>query len=102
VRETVFVALGFLGVIAIAMVTGWLLSAGVLDTEQIKYALLVVTLWKLGVSYWVFELQGRSFGLYEYFGGPVRSGIAVTVLAAFARPSVIAFSASGWWKLLVT
>jgi len=62
----------------------------------------VVTLWKLGISYWLYELQSRSFGLYQYFGGVVRSGLAVVVLAAFAKSGVLGLSSSGLWKLLVS
>jgi len=102
VRDTGFAVAGFVGIFAIAFLMGWLMLKGVVGADRVKYAMMVVTLWKLGISYWLYELQSRSFGLYQYFGGVVRSGLAVVVLAAFAKSGVLGLSSSGLWKLLVS
>ena len=48
-----------------------------------KYALIVLTVWKLGVSYWLYILQGRSFHLYQYFGGEVKNGFFLAFIGGF-------------------
>ena len=40
------------------------------------YLALVQVAWKLGFAYALTDIQSRSFELYEYFGGRVRSGVA--------------------------
>lgn len=51
----------------------------------VKLCLLGVQLIKLTALYVVNGLQSRSFALHQYFGGPVRNGIPLLVLAALAR-----------------
>ena len=64
---------------------------GIIANEHIKYAVLVVTVWQLGVSYVLFMLQNRTIEIYEYFGGVLRNGLIFLVLAAFiGRPMVVA------------
>ena len=101
-RELSFACIGFLGVIAIAVLLGCMKAAELLPQEMIVYGLLVVTLWKLGICYWLYALQNRSFTLYQYFGGTVRSGIAVVIVGYLLGPAVIKLSTNGLWRLLVS
>lgn len=50
---------------------GWLPRAGV------PYAILVVIVVKLAVTYWLHVLQTSTFSIYTYYGGVVRSGALV-------------------------
>ncbi len=100
-REAALVAGGFIGVVVIWFITGLVFDAGILHKEQVLYALLVVTLWKLGITYWLFELQNRSFDLYQYFGGTVRSGMYVVVAGYLTRTAVLNVAGGGLLSLLV-
>ncbi len=67
---------------AVALFGGFALTLGlVLISEHVPewthpYLALVYIAWKLGFAYAVTALQDRSFELYEYYGGRVRSGWA--------------------------
>jgi hypothetical protein len=101
-RELVFVVIGVGGVLGLSVALGMAMSEGMLTKETAPYAMLVFALWKLGISYWLYELQTRSFELYRYFGGIVRSGVIVVVLAYLFRPRVPATAENMLWFLLVS
>lgn len=84
--------------LAAAVVGSLLLIAAILyldnqhvlvDNRQAKYALLTLTLWKLGTGYAIFTLQSRTLELYEYYGGILRNGLIVVLAAAFFGRSLI-------------
>ena len=49
------------------------------------------------MSYWLYTLQNRSFGLYRYFGGPVRNGALIIFAALFLRSGLLS-SLSPFWR----
>ena len=53
------------------------------DGFHIRYAFLAATVWNLGIGYYLYVLQSRSFELYRYFGGLVRNGIWVVFLGYY-------------------
>ncbi|RDH42814.1 hypothetical protein [Zooshikella ganghwensis] len=73
-KEVAWIALGLagscLGVFAIATA----LSQGFIDESMIPYLLIILTVWKLGISYKIFVLQNNSFELFEYFQESVSNG----------------------------
>ena len=101
VKERLLVVAGLLGCVAIIFIMGLLISSGVVPAAFKWTAPLVLTLWKLGVSYWLFELQRRSFELYRYFGGPLRSGIFIVFAGYLLRPAVRSAIGSGLATLLL-
>lgn len=67
------------------------------------YLLLLLTLWKLAVAYWLFDLQKHSFALHEHFGGQVRNGVPVLIGGLLMKSTVLkAFGGSGWWLLVAS
>lgn len=100
-RETVLVVAGAAGTVALALLFAAALQAGWLSRGDTWWALLGVTLWKMGVSYWVFVLQSRTFDLYTYFGGRVRNGLLVVLAAFFVRGQVLALIPYGLWRLVL-
>jgi hypothetical protein len=100
-RETALVVGGVLVSLALALLFAWAGTAGYLSRADAWWALLVITLWKMGVSYWLFVLQRRTFDLYTYFGGRVRSGVFVVVAGFFLRDEVLALVPQGLWLLVV-
>ena len=94
-RETGIVLFGFAGAALSVVGLGYLVGAGILPRGGIPYALLVVVVFKLAVSYWLHALQERTFGVYEYYGGLSKSGLPVVIVAYLvargARPALLAY-----------
>ena len=99
-REVSLVGCGFVGSIVLG-----LLMLRLLDEETSGWA---VSLWvlglqivKLGVGYWLFNLQARSFALFEYFGGRPRNAFLIVAAGAYLRSTVL--SAVSWplWILVM-
>ncbi len=80
-REVGWVLAGFAGSAALAALLVWQFRLGVLDQGSVRYAYLVLVVWKLGVSYVLYTLQARTFELYQHYGGHVANGVFVVVLA---------------------
>ncbi len=88
-REAITAAAGFAGTAAILIGIDAAFDSGMLFRAGVQYAMLGLTVWKLGVSYWLFSIQSRTFGIYEYYGGAVKNGMLVVVIAGFfIRPQL--------------
>lgn len=74
---------------------------GVIAKEKIKYVLLAITVWQLGVSYVLYMLQSRTIEIYEYFGGVLRSGLLLLVLASFIGRPIVAAKLPTFLKLVL-
>lgn len=91
VRETLYAVGGFLG--SAALVAGVVVAAVTIDRGDgvVPYLMIGVTVWKLGVSYALSELQGRGFEIYTWYGGVARNGFFVAVLGGMLlRPEIAA------------
>jgi hypothetical protein len=100
-RELLLIAIGLGGTLLLVLAVGWAFRAGWIVQRQGWIALLAVTLWKLGISYWLYSLQSRTFDLYRYFGGRAKNGIWVVIAAYFVRPGLSALLPHGLWALVV-
>jgi hypothetical protein len=94
-KELLVVAIGLVGLLAlpVLLVTalthlGW--------TGGLRYAIVVIACWKVGVCYWLYFLQSRSFELYEYYGGVLRSGMFV-VIGGYLLSSFLARSSNSYF-----
>ncbi|MEL7059361.1 MAG: hypothetical protein AAGN46_04955 [Acidobacteriota bacterium] len=88
-REAVWAVLGLVGAFALLLAIAWSDGQGLLPAPWDQVAVLAVVVWKLFVSYRLYVLQARSFGLYEYFGGTRRNGLAVVVVAFLVAPAIL-------------
>jgi hypothetical protein len=101
-RETLGALLGFAGAAGLALGLLALAGAGALGGADMGYALIAVRVWKIGVTYWLFTLQHRSFQLFEYFGGAARNGILLVLLGFFARSRLLdALGEQPFWLLVL-
>ena len=102
-KELVVAVMGPVGLLALSFGLGMLHVALEMPKGAIPYLLVVLTLWKLGVAYWLFDLQKQSFALHEYFGGKVRNGMLVVGAGYLLSPMVLKgpFGGAGWWRVLV-
>jgi hypothetical protein len=74
-KELAVALTGFVVKVALVFGLSGLYRAGVLDDGTIRYAVLIPLVWMLGVTYWLYVLQSRTFAIYEYYGGVVNNGI---------------------------
>lgn len=86
-KEVGFVVAGFAGHVVLLLLVG---LCGVLlgkDHPLLPYLAIVLTLWKLGVTYGLHHLQSQGFELYQWYGGKVAavSWIAVAVFLLARR-----------------
>ena len=101
-RELALAIGGFAGSLAISLGILILAGRGTLAGSGISYAIVVLTVWKLLVSYLLYTLQSRSFHLYEHFGGTVRQGYLAFALGGFfLRKTVLTAVASQVWILVL-
>lgn len=83
------VVVGLLGATGLAAVVLALHDAEVFGLREARYAYVVLTAWKLGVSYWLTQRQSPSYRLYEYFGGKPINGAYVFIVGIFLAPTVL-------------
>lgn len=92
---------------AVTAVLGYTVLAlreiGVIEsTTVLRFALLGIVTWKLAIAYAIHTLQSRTFHVYEYYGGPVRSGTYVIGLGITLRATVIGLSDDPLWVIIVS
>ncbi len=91
-----------------AAVATWVLSLflmGMFDLPQraVAYAFVGIVAVKLSAAYYLYTLQHRTFGIFEHFGGRVRQGAGIAIVAAVLRSYVVgrAFDVSVWLGIVV-
>jgi hypothetical protein len=101
-REMLLVAAGFAGSAAIVGAIWALYDVSLLTPRSQPYAFLVLTLWKLGVSYWLYELQERAAELRQHYAGKLANGMGLVVVALIARSALasLGHSPSGILRFL--
>jgi hypothetical protein len=88
-KELSLIGVGLAGSVALTLFGGYLIGSGKLHVDNLGYAATALIVWKLGISYQVHLWQARSFELYEYFGGRVRSGLLMLMAGFVLRPFVL-------------
>jgi hypothetical protein len=96
---------------ALAVVVTIALGAGVLALREIgviesrtvlRFAILGIVTWKLAMAYAIHTLQARTFHVYEYYGGPVRSATYVLSTGFLLRDVVIGLVDDPLWVIIVS
>jgi hypothetical protein len=88
-KELLLALVGFAGNFILKIGFGVLLTAELLPEVLAPYLYLVILVWRLAISYWLYVLQSQSFGIYEYYGGTVQNGVFILVLGYFVGRSLI-------------
>ena len=88
-RTFLFAAIGLTGKLVIITVV--VIAAGVFEWDRygVSYAMLGATVWDLGIGYYLFVLQSRTFDLYTHFGGTVKNGLILVILGALISPRLM-------------
>jgi len=101
-REIAMCLVAVVGTVVLALGVFALVDAGVIESRlALQLALLGITTWKLGMAYWVSEMQSRTFEVYTYYGGPVRKAYGVFVAGTYLRVIVLGLSADPLWRVIV-
>lgn len=87
-RREIGLVIGALVVSVVIAATVYLLDEGTSEWV-IQLFVLALQIVKLGFGYALFNMQARSFGLFEYFGGTRRNGMFVVLAGAFLRAKLL-------------
>ena len=68
----------------------------------IRLCLLGIVSWKLFIAYTINVVQSRTFSVYEYYGGAVRSGSAIIATGYLLRDFVFGLSDNPVWRIIVS
>lgn len=75
---------------------------GIIESSTLlRFAFLAIVTWKLAIAYAIHTLQTRTFHVYEYYGGPVRSASVVVSTGFLLRDFVLALSDDPLWRIIV-
>lgn len=89
------------GTAVLAAITIALWRAGIVRGTSLRFALLGITTWKLTLAYYICVIQSRTFHVYEYYGGAVRSSRKVLGVGTFVRRLVLGISDNPLWIIIV-
>ena len=92
-----FAGTAVLGAIVIALFDAGILPAG----APLRLAVLGVVTFKLAITYHISAVQSRTFHVYEYYGGPVRSAGRILGAAYLLRGLVLGLSDHPLWVIIV-
>lgn len=68
----------------------------------LRFCFLGITAWKLGMAYVIQSMQERTFHVYEYYGGPVRSSGAALGAGYMLSGFVIGLIDDPVWEIIVS
>lgn len=71
------------GAAVLGFVIGQAETASLVPAGAVKYTILLIIAWKLGLTYWIYYLQQTAFSLYEYFGGKALNGLPIILVGGF-------------------
>ena len=92
-----FAGTAVLGAIVIALFDAGILPAG----APLRLAVLAVVTFKLTITYHISTVQSRTFHVYEYYGGPVRSASRILGASLLVRGFVIGLVDHPLWIIIV-
>jgi hypothetical protein len=92
-KECRMVLMGLCGTLVFffggSAVIGSLVDSAADVKKYSPYLLSILLLWKLWISYLLMHEQGRTFEIFEHYGGKVRNGVFAVIAAAFFSPVVL-------------
>lgn len=102
-RELSVALAGVAGSAVLVAVLGSLFLGEIVPDPAKPYLILVHVVFRLAVSYALYSMQSRTFGIYEYYGGQARNGLPVVVLGYFVGRALVPrlFEISPFWALVL-
>ncbi len=93
-----FVTTGLLGALVLALANADVIREG----APLRLAMLAITSYKLGFSYYLSDVQSRTFHVYEYYGGPVRVAGRILAVGYVIRGVVFGLVDNPLWRIIVS
>jgi hypothetical protein len=81
VKEIAWLVGGLVAATLLVVVMSFALGAGILEARHVPYAALVILVVKLAAAYAVHILQSRTIEIYQYYGGVLRNGLPIAIVA---------------------
>lgn len=101
-KEIALVIAAFVGTAALGITVIALVNRGYLpDGVPMRLAILAIAAFKLGMTYYLFTVQERTFHVYQYYGGAVRNAAPVLSVGYYLRRLVLALSDNPLWIIIV-
>jgi hypothetical protein len=101
-KEIALCAMAFAITGALAAILVWLLDSELLAPGvTLRLALLAIVAFKVCISYYIAEVQGRTFHVYEYYRGPVRAAGRIVAAGFLLRGFVIGMVDDPHWVIIV-
>jgi hypothetical protein len=102
-KEIAMCVLALAGAAVLGYAVLALRGIGVIESRIVlRFALLGIVTWKLAMAYAIHMLQARTFHVYEYYGGPVRSASYAISTGWLLRDFVIGLSDDPLWVIIVS
>ncbi len=88
-KEALYIAASLIGCIALVAALSWCRQQALLSDEGLAYAALSLAVLKLSVGYALYISQSRCAELVQHYGGILRNGAVVAILAmVILRPAL--------------
>jgi hypothetical protein len=88
-KEAFCIALSVAGCVALGVGLNWCRQQALLSDEGLAYAALSIEALKLGIGYALYLSQSRCAELIQHYGGILRNGAVVAILATvILRPTL--------------
>jgi hypothetical protein len=101
-KELLLVAGAFVGTAVLAIIVIALARAGILPPGMpTRLAVLGIVTFKLTMTYYISNVQERTFHVYQYYGGSVRNASILLSVAYYIRPLIIGISDDPLWIIIV-
>lgn len=81
-----WIAGGLAGAVLLLLAGIQLLETRILPLGAGPYIAILLTVWKLGVSYKIYVIQSQTFAIYRHYGGHVRNGLVGVVVLHLLAP----------------
>jgi hypothetical protein len=89
-KEALYIAASLIGCIALGVALAWCRQHALLSEEGLAYAGLSTAALKLGIGYAIYMRQARCAELVQHYGGILRNGAVVAILAMFVARRALA------------
>jgi hypothetical protein len=102
-KEIALCVLALVGTAVLGAAVLALREGGVIESRTVmRFAILGIVTWKLTMASVIHALQARTFHVYEYYGGPVRSASYAISTGWLLRDVVIGLSDDPLWVIIVS
>jgi hypothetical protein len=101
-KEIVLSMVAVAGTVVLAAITVALMKSGVIETRtELRLALLAIATWKLTMATVVQTVQARTFGVYTYYGGRVRTAAPVIAAGYWIRGILLSGLDDPFWIIII-